>query len=374
MKIKICYVIGTLDIGGAEKQLLMLSRGLDKQKFSSVVISLRNGGPLKKDFEISGIKVIEAGKKFKIDILFFFRLLKIIKKERPEILHTFMFTSNTWGRVAGILSNVPVIISSERCVDIFKKCHHRLIDRILLLFTKTIVANSQAVKTFYQKTEGIPESKIKVICNGIEIKNSGNKGEEAKINIEKKKELDLEKAGYVIGCGGRFTKQKGFIYLIKAIPLILKYFPQAYFIFAGDGLLKDVFKKTTIDLGIEKNIIFTGYRKDIANIFAVCDIISVPSLFEGMPNVVLEAMALSKPVVGTDIPEIAELVKNGKNGFLVPVKNSISLAEKIIYLLENPSLCKKMGEEGFRLAKEKFSSEKMIKNYEILYNGLLSRN
>ncbi len=361
--IKICYVIGTLNIGGAEKQLLMLTDGLDKKKFEPVVISLRKNGDLKKDFESAGIKVVETDKKFKIDPIFFFRLFYAIKKEKPEILHTFMFTSNTWGRIAGIFNRVPIIISSERCVDLYKKWYHRLIDNLLIHFTKIIIANSYAVKDFYQNRERIPETRIKVIHNGIDIKTNENNG----ILTSKIKELGLENAKHIISCAGRFTEQKGFIYLIKAIPLILKEFPLTYFVFIGDGPLKDVFKKEVQKSGIEKNVLFTGYRKDVSDIFSISDIVAVPSLFEGMPNVVLEAMIAKKPVIGTNIPEISEIIKDAINGILVPVKNSYALAEKIIYLLKNPSIALKIGQEGYTTVIKEYSSEKMIQAYENIY-------
>ena len=180
--IKICYVIGTLNIGGTEKQLLILVKGLDKKRFLPVVISLRKKGHLKKDFEASGIKVIEIGKRFKIDIAFFFKLFNVIKKEKPVIVHTFLFTSNTWGRIAAILNKTPLLISSEQCVDSWKKWHHILIDKILLYFTKIVTVNSYAVKNFYQKSEHIPEPKIRVIHNGTEIKSTNTQNLNSLLN------------------------------------------------------------------------------------------------------------------------------------------------------------------------------------------------
>jgi glycosyltransferase involved in cell wall biosynthesis len=360
--IKVCYILGTLEVGGAEKQLLKLLKSMDRTRFLPVLIALR-GGALRDEFE-EVCRVTVTGKRWKIDPAFLVRLIRTIKKEHPDILHTFMFTSNTWGRIAGIIAGVPVIIDSERCVDLWKRWYHRLIDRVLLRFTFRVIGNSDAVKNFYQRTEKIPEDKISVVYNGVDL----NEFSGIDVSPSLKKEMGIEWARFIIGAGGRFTEQKGFINLLRAVPLILKVYPDSVFVFVGDGPLRGSFEKFVRDKKLERNIIFTGYRRDILRIFALCDIIAVPSLFEGMPNIILEAMALKKPVVGTDIPEIAELVEDGKNGLLVPVKNNSKvIAEKIITLLQGPGPRRSMGEKGYNTVMEKFSLDKMVKGYEEIY-------
>ncbi|HOL66830.1 MAG TPA: glycosyltransferase [bacterium] len=365
MRTRVYYIIGTLEIGGAEKQLLKLCQGLDKKKFLPGVIVLRSGGALKKDFLKSGVEVLEAGKRFKVDVFFFLRLVRILKKEKPDIVHTFMFTANTWGRLAALLAGVPIIFSSERCVDIWKRWYHRLIDRFLLRFTRQVVANSLAVRDFYQRRERIPQEKITVIPNGIEVE----KFADISLSSDKKKALGLEEASFVIGAGGRFTPQKGLIFLIRAMPEVLKVFPDAVAVLVGDGPLRKELETAARQAGVSRNMVFTGYRDDIHEIFSGVDVVVVPSLFEGMPNVVLEAMALRKPVIGSDIPEIAELVEDGKNGFLVPVRDPEALAKKIIMLLKDGKLRRSMGEYGYWLVKERFSVIGMVQAYESLYQN-----
>ncbi|MCM8818103.1 MAG: glycosyltransferase [Candidatus Omnitrophica bacterium] len=363
-KIKISYIIATLQIGGAEKQLLYLTKNLNKERFIPLVIVLRKNGPLKKEFLKNNIQVIEIGKRFKIDILFLLKLIKILKKENPQIVHTFMFTSNTWGRISAFFAKVPIIFASERCVDLWKKWYHKLIDRLLLIFTDKLIGNSNSVKNFYKKIENISDNKIEVIYNGVDIENI------EKIEIsqdEKKLELKLEKSKFIVGTAGRFTEQKGFIYLLKAIPEVLKIFPDCYFIFVGDGPLRKNFEEIAEKLKIKNNVIFTGYREDVLEILYICDIIVIPSLFEGMPNIILESMALKKPVIATDIPEIKELIIDRENGILVPVRNSKKISEKIIYLLTNPDISQNIGIKGYEFVKEKFTIEKMVRNYEELY-------
>ncbi len=364
---KICYLIATLEIGGAEKQLLKLTRGLDRTRFFPVVIVLRSGGALKKEFAESGIKVRQVGKKFKLDITFFLRLVKFLKKEKPDIVHTFMFTANTWGRLAAKAAGIRMIFSSERCVDLWKRWYHKVIDKVLLKFTCCTVANSFAVRDFYIKLENIPPEKITVIPNGIDVQDFDRYA----LSGEKKKALNLENCSFLIGAGGRFTSQKGFVYLIQAMPEVLKVFPEAKLIMVGDGPLRVKLELRARQLGVRESVIFTGYRKDIHEILAATRMVIVPSLFEGMPNIVLEAMALKKAVVGSNIPEIAELIKEGITGLLVPVADFRALAEKIIFLLGNPVLCENIGKRGYEFVKENFSVAKMVQRYQQLYESFL---
>ncbi len=365
--IKVCYVLGTLEIGGAEKQLLKLIRNIDRNKFLPVLIALR-GGALREEFE-KVVNVTVIGKRWKLDPAFLVKLIRVLKRERPDILHTFMFTSNTWGRIAGAVTGVPVIIASERCVDVWKRRHHRLIDRALLPFTCRVIGNSESVRKFYREIERIPDGKMGVVYNGVDLNKFGSITASSSL----KKGIGVERARFIVGAGGRFTEQKGFMNLLKAVPAVLDVYPDACFVFVGDGPLRSSFEEFVERTGISGNVVFTGYRKDILEIFSLCDVIAVPSLFEGMPNIVLEAMALKKPVVGTCIPEIAELVENGRNGFLVPVQNnSVHIAERITALLNDPALCRKMGENGYNVVRERFSMESMVRGYEEIYSKAMA--
>ncbi len=359
--IKICYVIGTLDIGGAEKQLLKLVSNINRDRFKPVLIALR-GGILKADFE-AFCEVHVVGKRWKFDPFCLFRLFSIIRRENPYILQTFMFTSNTWGRIAGIAARVPLIVASERSVDPWKRWHHRLIDRVLLLFTRLIVVNSESVGSFYRISEGVPGWKMRTVYNGVDPA-----GLQESPDVE---DFLPGEDSFVVGGAGRFTEEKGFRSLLEAVPAVLGRFPGTLFILAGDGPLRKGFEDFSEEMGFKDSIIFTGLRKDIAPVLRRCNVVVAPSLYEGMPNVVLEAMALKKPVIVTDIPGMQELVTDGDNGFVVPsVNNAEKIAEKIALLAGNPVLGREMGERGYVIAREKFSLSGMVASYEDIYDSL----
>ncbi|MGC8804752.1 MAG: glycosyltransferase family 4 protein, partial [Candidatus Ratteibacteria bacterium] len=204
-----------------------------------------------------------------------------------------------------------------------------------------------------------------VIYNGIDIEKYET------LKDENFKNLSGLMDKKIVLTGGRLSGEKGLKYFIYAAKKVIQQLPETVFIIAGEGPEKNSLKHMSDSLRLSENIIFTGYRKDLPVLIKNCDVAVLSSLWEGMPNFILEAMSMKKPVVATDIGGTKEIVVDGENGFLVPVKDFECLAEKIIFILKNPSISEKMGEKGYKIVKEKFSLEKMIKNYENLYTGLL---
>ncbi|MCM8772865.1 MAG: glycosyltransferase [Candidatus Omnitrophica bacterium] len=365
-KIKICFVIGTLQIGGAEKQLYLLIKNLDKKIFETVLISLRSGR-MKEDFKkITKLYILE--KKYKFDLFILFRLIKILKREKPNILHTFMFTSNFWGRIAGIICKIPVIIASERSLDLWKKWYHLFIDKILLKFTKKIVCNSEEVKNIYLKRLNASIEKVDVIYNGIEIE----KYEKDEIEFDDlKKEFGIENEKIVL-TGGRLSFEKNletFLYVSKRVK---EEFEEVKFLIVGEGPERGKLERLIQNLGLEKDIIFTGFRQDLPKLIKISDIIVLISLWEGMPNLILEGMACKKPVICSEYGGGKEIIDDGINGFLVKPKDIEDISKKILFLLQNPEICKSMGEKNYLLVKKNFSVEKMIENYQNFYFKILN--
>jgi glycosyltransferase involved in cell wall biosynthesis len=192
-----------------------------------------------------------------------------------------------------------------------------------------------------------------------------------KIDVRNKKEtLGLDPDAIVVGSAGRLAEQKGYIYLIEAIQLVLNMFPQAYFLIVGDGPLGEELKARVSDLDIASHVLFTGGRTDIEELLACMDLFVSSSLWEGLPTVLLESMASKVPVIGTDIPGTNELIQCGENGWLVPPRNSVELGKAIIRLIESKSLREGLAVKGYQTALE-FSIEKIASQYESIYENLL---
>ena len=148
----------------------------------------------------------------------------------------------------------------------------------------------------------------------------------------------------------RLDTAKGQVYLLKAAISILKELPKTRFLIVGDGPDMSMFQSVAQQEGIAERVIFTGFRRDINVVFSISNVVAIPSLLEGGPLTLFEAMNLRKPVVGTPSGIMGEVIRDGETGFLVPLKNTDLLAKNIVYLLKNPQLAKTMGEEGWKIA------------------------
>lgn len=360
-KIKLCFMTGTLDPGGTEKQILLLCRYINREKFNLCIISFR-GGRMEKEFEKENVPVRVIGKHYRFDLLALFKLILVFLKIKPDILHTFIFTSNTWGRIAGIVVRVPVIISSERSTDPWKKNHHFFIDKFLGFFTDKIVCNSVSVKSHYEKKLGQISRKLIVIKNGIDLE---------RFSFDNSK--PVQKKEKIVLTVSRLSPEKGIQFLIESAKIVLKKTKDVKFLIAGEGPLRNELESLIKKYKIQDWVIFSGYIKDIENLISESDVVILPSLWEGLPNILLEAMAMKKPVIATDVGGVREIVKNGENGFIVKPACAREIAERIIEVFSDEKNSLRMGESGYKFVKENFDVQKMVSSYQCLYTQLVAR-
>ncbi len=364
-KINILYIIATLDIGGAERQLVELVKRVDKKKFNPVICCLTRGGLLEQELKEANVEYFILGKKFKFDFSVISKLIPVLKQKNIHILHTWMFTSNSFGRIAGVFSKVPVIVASERGVDRWKNKFELCIDRVLSHFTDKIICVSEGVKSFYHKYAGISLDKLVTIYGGVNINDKTN------VNKNIREELGFEGSISVITTIGHLVSCKGIEYLLYAVPRVVKDFPDVQFLIIGDGSQRNKLNKLALSLGINKYVVFLGVRKDIREILKGTDIFVLPSLIEGLPNAIMEAMLAEKPVIATNIPGTDELVIDDETGILVTPKDGDSLASAIITLLKNPLEGKKMGVKGKQRIVKYFSIDETVRKTEELYESLV---
>jgi len=368
-KLNIIYVLATLDIGGTIQQLMLLFKNLPK-RYKISFCCITRGGPLLDRVRETGIEVFILKKKFKFDLSVIWVLYTLIKRENVDILHTFLFTSNFFARIAGIIAGVKIIISSERNVDSWKRSYHKIIDRILEKFTDKVIVNSKAVEDFYKRAENVPSSKIIAIYNGIDI----DEWDPENINGETlRRRFNIRKDRLVVGSIGQLKSAKGYQYYIEAAGIVLKRVPNVVFCLVGGGRERKGLEGIRDDLGLKERFIFMGEDIDIKPYFAMFDIFVCPSLREGHPNTLLEAMAMAKPIVATDVGGISETISDRETGLLVPSGNALSLAESIVYLIEHRDLAREMGLRARHHVKNHYSSKNMIESTEDIYKELVSR-
>lgn len=366
--IKVCYIIGQLGKGGAERQLYELVRGINKERFNPIVICLSEGGYWSKEIKKIGIEVIEIMRKRNWEFIRLFKLFKLLKSIKPDIVHAFLFSANSYGRIASILAGVPIIIASERNLPEAGNDKIKLwiyIDKLLALFTDRIICNSYRAAESLVKHHAFNSKKVCVVHNGISVADFINKND---LNSEE------YSASKVVGTVGRLYPQKNHILFLDMVKIISEKYKHKNlkFVIAGEGPLKKQLKKYSQDLGIESKVVFTGLINNIQDILHATDIFVLSSDWEGLPNAVMEAMASGLPCVVTDVGGNSELVVDGETGYVIPPNDPEAMAQKISYLLENDRLAIKMGVEGKKRMQEDFNMEKMIKTTEEIYEKMIN--
>lgn len=367
--IKIVYVIDSLGKGGAERQLFELIKGLHETRFKPLVISLSEGGYWIKEFERIAVKLIELQYRKHFELARLMELTKILIKERPQILHSFMFAGNAYGRIAAKLAGVPVIIASERSQENRKGRFTAMTDRLLAKMTDCVISNSKVNRDYLVEKSILPMEKSIVVHNGIDSSKYQYFGN----NTNLRNKLGIGIDDYVIGTVASLRDCKNQRMLFEAIKLIIVKNRFVKLLLVGEGPLQIALQQYTEKLNIAKNVIFVGMRNDIPDLLGLMNVFVLTSKFEGLSNAIMEAMAAGVPCVVTDVGGNKELVIDGKTGFLIPLNDYIMLAEKIIFFMNHPNYTRKMGTKGREFISKEFSVNKMVYNMENVYETLLKK-
>lgn len=363
---KILFVIPTLDPSGAEKQLTLLATHLPRDRYEPAVIALTRGGPFEEPLRGAGIDVMVLKKRLAWDPLCLARLTAELRRRRPDLVHTWLFAGNTYGRVAARLAGVRRVVASERCVDSWKAGYQLAIDRWLARGTDRIVVNTEAVGAFYRKA-GIASEKLLVIANAIEPIDPEAPAPDLRA------ELGLSLDAPLVGFVGRLWPQKRVHDLIWAIDVLRLSGREAHLAIIGEGPRRPALERFVRNIDIGSRVHFLGHRPDAAALLPALDLLVLPSQFEGMPNVVLEAMRAGRPVVATRIPGMDEVVADEVTGLLVPPRQPFEIARAIERLLADQGLRRRMGEAGRERALRDFSIPRMVDAHARLYDEILGK-
>ena len=377
MSVPILQLITELDVGGAERVLLSLVKKLSRGKYDVMVAYLKGEGRLAGDFRDAGIRVFDLKMKNRMALPAVIRLYRLLKRENVRVLHTHLIQADICGFLAGKMAGVPVIISTKHNPDEFRKkiSIPVWLDGIFANRSDRIIAVSNAVRDFLIKWEKISKDKFTVIHNGIDMEDFNFREFTSATDITaKKKELGINPASnlQVVGTVGRLDEQKGHKFFLEAIPEILKMVHGVKFLIVGDGPLRGKLEKLSEKLKISENVIFTGIRHDIQDIFAIMDVFVLPSIFEGFGIVLLEAMAMKRAVVASRVGGVVEIVDDGLTGILVEPANPSEIANSIITLLKNPEKTHEIGDAGKAAVEKRFTANAMARKIEDVYDKALS--
>lgn len=363
--IKAIHVITDMKIGGAGKWLLNFLINYDRSKLDIKVV-IPKGSMLKAEINSLNIETIEIqgiGDK-SLDLASVSAFYKLFRQEKPRIVHTHASLS---ARIAARMAGVKAIVHTKHCLDSpkagIKKAAAAGINNQL---SNKIIAVSKAVEKNLLEA-GISKDKIQVVYGGVE--------ELKKLPLE---EINQLRASYgigqediVYGMVARLAEVKGHRYLMEAAAQVLKERNDIKFVIAGTGPLEGELRKMVLDLKLEGKVIFTGFIKDIEKVYNIIDVNMVASTSEALCLALIEGMSLGKPMIGTEVGGVPELVIQNQTGLLVPARDIKALAQAIEELAENGKLRQTMGVEARSMMLEKFSASKMAAEINKLYDEVV---
>ncbi len=361
---KILFLITELDVGGAEKNLFRLATGLAGRGWPVEVAALSGRGEISSWLANAGVPVHHVLMETKGDPLAFARLVRLLRRVKPQILHTFLFHANIAGRLAAVPARVGSVVSSVRVAE-RRRRSHLWMDFLTQRLVDIEVCVSEGVMQFTRRRAHIRQSKLTVITNPVE------KPQPARDRHTVRAELGLEDEDIFVLSAGRLERQKGYMYLVRAAAELTGRDSRFFFAVAGEGTDRLRIASVIASAGISERFRLLGWREDMADLYAAADMFVLPSLWEGMPNALLEAAASALPLVATRAEGTDEIVIDGETGLAVPPADPQALADALAALAADGPLARRLGRAARRHVLEGHSPEEFIKRHEALYASII---
>ncbi len=377
--IKICHLTPSLLKGdGPSSGILAQVLAEDKDQFQSLVWSLCSP-PLQRNPHSEAARAgasyrsLGMGKSF-LDVRILIRLMRQLRREQPDILHCHLVRANLYGRMAAKLAGVPVIISTVRNIEEYMQKQDaisravRQVERRTARWVSKYVANSENVRRAAIQCLGLDPGHIVAVLNAIDLEPFRRlSGERLAVRAE----LGIAPDHIVVGSVGRLHRQKNYPFLITVAHALRVHRENVRFVIIGDGEERSTLESMVAELGLSGFVLLPGFRFDVPRILQAFDIFVLPSLYEGLPRSVMEAMAGGLPCVVTDVGGNAEAVVQEETGFVLPIGDEAGFTTALTLLLRDSELCRRMGQAGQERAHKLFGAERMARQYADLYTGLL---
>ncbi|MCC7431463.1 glycosyltransferase family 4 protein [bacterium] len=377
--VKVIHVITRLDEGGSSAVTLELANGLEQEGFNNKIIFGKTLVPQVNFVEFTqktGIDLLEVPELVREvsvwkDFVAFVKILKIVIKEKPKIVHTHTSKAGIIGRLAGFFAKVPVIVHTPHghifygYFGKFRTKFFILLERLLAGVTDKITNLTELEKQDHVNEKiAKPEKFVPIYC-GIFL-SEFKSCKETKIRAE----FGISGDTFLVGFVGRLVEIKGCDIFLRGAEVFGKKFDDVKFLIVGDGELRQDLENLAKELGIAEKVIFTGTRKDIPQIFHALDVFVLTSRNEGLGRVLIEAMVSGIPIVASKVGGVSEVLENGKNGLLFSSENFNELSENLVKLKAGKNLRQTLIENG-KVRAEGFEMATMIQRVKNLYNELL---
>lgn len=368
---KVLFVSVHLNYGGAEVGLLTTLKNIDRDRFDCTVVSIEKKGVIGEAIERLGFKVIYLDARARLfNIGLVMKMIGVLRKEKPDILHTSLFYANFFGRAAALFRRPAVILTEERSMYTEKRFYHVAIDRALSAITDKIVVCSDSVLRFTVNQEGIAGDKFRLMYNAVDTE---------RFNVSETRDAlrdgyGFSKEDFIIGSVGTLIPKKGHRFLIEALSGLINEAPRIKLLMIGAGESAAELTGFAKARGVNERVVFLGSREDVPQLMKSMDVFVLPSLQEGFPRTIVEAMYSGLPVIASDISGVPEIISDGENGLLVPPGDVSALAGRISALYRDPDLRKRLGENARKRVENGCLPRDYVPRLEGLYSELLKGN
>ncbi len=376
-KIKLLKFIGLFAIGGTERHVINLVRRLDSSQFEPYLACFNRRGQFLNEIETLAIPISEYNIRSLYHpetVLQQFRFARLLRQSQIRIVHTYGFYPTVFAVPAARLAGVPVVVASIRDTGELLTPFQKRALKFVCRMADSILVNAEGVRKWLI-SEGYSANNIDVIRNGIDL----GKYEKQNATGSVRQELGFPVDVPLIAMVGRLNRLKGAEYFLEAAAAVASRFPEVRFLVVGDVTAADIAYKEELKhradrLGLGSRIVFTGFRIDVPQMLSEISISVLPSLSEGLSNVLLESMASGVPVIATTVGGNPEVVENGVTGLLAPPADPETLAQAMCLLIERPELARKYGRAGKQRIAEHFHLGRMVRQTEQYYLDLMDQS
>jgi glycosyltransferase involved in cell wall biosynthesis len=368
-KTRLLLLTDEMEVGGTQRQIVHIAAQLDRSRFEPTVLYFRHPSFFVDELERAGVRVIQVPKRGRLDLKFVVQLAREIGRGGFDVMHCFAFSGELWGTVARRLlprASRPALISSVRGTYEWYTRWHWAIKRRISAQSSRVIANSHMGARYACQQMGLPEQAICVVHNGVQQE------EPSDTDIGKQRsQWGAANAELLVLFVGRLVDHKDLPTLLRATARLRAQGSAVRVVIAGDGPLRMGMEGIVDSLSIRDSVQFLGQRDDIPDLIAAADVVVLPSVREGLSNVILEGMMGGKPVVASRAGGNVELVEHDCSGLLFDIGDDAGLAEALLRLANDPLLRERLGQGASSRAQTHFSVPSMVKAYEKAYSDVV---
>jgi glycosyltransferase involved in cell wall biosynthesis len=384
--IKVLRVIARLNVGGPALHVAYLTAGLAERGYETTLVAgtlARGEESMAGVSEARGVRIETLPALHREigplrDAQAILRLARLIREERPTILHTHTAKAGAVGRIAALLAGSarpPIIVHTfhghvlRGYFNPLTTIAFRTLERWLARLTTVLIAVSPEVRDDLVKLHVAPANKFRIVRLGIELDERTGGNEAAR--VEARRQLGVSDDAFVVGWVGRMTAVKRTDDVVRALRGLIDRDVDAYLCLVGDGPDRDHLERFAHELGVVKRCLFLGYQQDVAQFYGAIDAFLLPSVNEGTPVSVIESLAAQRPAVATRVGGTPDVIRDGVDGFLVDVGDADALSDRLAELAADPERRAKMGAAGRERVLERYAVERLVNDIDTLYRSLL---